>query len=77
MERGQKEPSSELLAAICEALGIEVSALLSDVSALIALDEQLQRDALTLGGVAGQQLRLHRRIDLSGGPQASLAGAGV
>lgn len=33
VERGQKEPSSELLAAICEALDVRLSDLLRDVSA--------------------------------------------
>ncbi len=32
VERGQKEPSSELLSAICEALGAQLSELLRDVS---------------------------------------------
>jgi transcriptional regulator with XRE-family HTH domain len=32
IERGQKEPSSELLSAVCEALGAQLSELLRDVS---------------------------------------------
>ena len=32
VERGQKEPSSELLNAICDALGITLPALLADVT---------------------------------------------
>jgi len=39
VERGQKEASSELLAAICEALGVRLSDVLRDVSALFALEE--------------------------------------
>ena len=39
VERGQKEASSELLAAICESLGVRLSDVLSDVSALFALEE--------------------------------------
>lgn len=39
VERGQKEASSELLAAICEALGARLSDLLRDVSDLVALEE--------------------------------------
>lgn len=39
VERGQKEPSSELLKAICEALGIRMSEVLRDVAdALSALE---------------------------------------
>ena len=32
VERGQKEPSSELLNAICDALGISLTSLLADVT---------------------------------------------
>ncbi len=41
VERGQKEPSSELLAAICRALGIELSDLFWDVSATLQRQEKL------------------------------------
>lgn len=41
VERGQKEPSSELLAAICDALGARLSELLREVSDSVALAEQL------------------------------------
>jgi transcriptional regulator with XRE-family HTH domain len=41
IERGQKEASSELLAAICEALGAQLSELLRDVSDTVALAEQV------------------------------------
>ena len=39
VERGQKEASSELLNAICDALGLELSDLLSDVTVQIASGE--------------------------------------
>ena len=39
VERGQKEASSELLNAICDALGLELSALLSDVTVQVASGE--------------------------------------
>lgn len=39
IERGQKEASSELLAAICEALGARLSELLGEVSGTLALAE--------------------------------------
>jgi len=42
IERGHKEASSELLAAICEALGTGLSDVLADVSATFALAEQVQ-----------------------------------
>jgi transcriptional regulator with XRE-family HTH domain len=41
IERGQKEASSELLAAICEALGARLSELLRDVSSTMATAEQV------------------------------------
>ncbi|HLL66985.1 MAG TPA: helix-turn-helix transcriptional regulator [Micromonosporaceae bacterium] len=41
IERGQKEPSSELLSAVCEALGAQLSDLLREVSDTLALDEQM------------------------------------
>ncbi|MDO5746325.1 MAG: helix-turn-helix transcriptional regulator [Actinomycetaceae bacterium] len=39
VERGQKEASSELLAAICKALGIPMALLLREVSERIAIAE--------------------------------------
>lgn len=49
VERGQKEPSSELLAAICGALDVELSELFQEVSATLRREEKL---ALT-GRIAG------------------------
>ena len=39
VERGQKEASSELLNAICDALGLQLSVLLRDVTVQIASGE--------------------------------------
>jgi transcriptional regulator with XRE-family HTH domain len=41
VERGQKEPSSELLAAICSALDVELSELFSEVSQTLRREEKL------------------------------------
>jgi len=41
VERGQKEASSELLGAICDALGARLSELLREVSSTIATAEQV------------------------------------
>jgi len=41
IERGQKEASSELLAAICDALGARLSELLREVSFTVASAEQV------------------------------------
>jgi transcriptional regulator with XRE-family HTH domain len=43
VERGQKEASSELLSAICSALGLTLSGVFSDVS-----EELKSREGLTL-----------------------------
>ncbi len=41
IERGQKEASSELLAAICEALNIQLSEVLRDVTSTVVLAEEV------------------------------------
>lgn len=41
IERGQKEPSSELLAAICTALDLELSDLFAEVSRTLRREEKL------------------------------------
>lgn len=48
VERGQKEASSELLAAICSALDVPLSRVLSDVSDKMASRENVTR--LPVGG---------------------------
>jgi transcriptional regulator with XRE-family HTH domain len=42
IERGQKEASSELLAAICDALGARLSEVLGEVSDTLALAEDME-----------------------------------
>jgi transcriptional regulator with XRE-family HTH domain len=41
VERGQKEPSSELLASICAALDVELSELFAEVSTTLRREEKL------------------------------------
>lgn len=60
VERGQKEASSELLAAICFALGVRLSEVLRDTSSLLALEETSVVEVP--GAIAG-----------SGSPQTPLA----
>jgi transcriptional regulator with XRE-family HTH domain len=43
VERGQKEPSSELLASICGALDVELSELFAEVSQSLRREEKLAR----------------------------------
>ena len=45
VERGQKEPSSELLAAICSALDVELSELFAEVSHTLRREEKLAAGA--------------------------------
>ena len=48
IERGQKEPSSELLAAICTALDVPLSVVLLVVSSRLAAEERAEAIASTL-----------------------------
>lgn len=81
VERGRKEPSSELLAAICEALGMSVSDLLSAVAADMAgeLRGPSRDEVLVPIGQRHTELRLAGRPGTpaapasSGGPVASAA----
>src|ERR1041384_8366647 len=50
IERGQKEASSELLAAICEALGAQLSELLREGSDTVALAEQVDTALVPIAG---------------------------
>jgi transcriptional regulator with XRE-family HTH domain len=45
VERGRKEPSSELLNAICDALEVPLSAVLTDAGELMASEERAARSA--------------------------------
>jgi transcriptional regulator with XRE-family HTH domain len=47
VERGHKEASSELLSAICDALGARLSEMLVEVSQTLALVEQMEQGAST------------------------------
>jgi transcriptional regulator with XRE-family HTH domain len=51
VERGQKEPSSELLAAIAAALDVELSELFAEVAATLRREEKL-----AAGSIAGGRL---------------------
>ena len=55
VERGQKEPSSELLAAICGALDVELSELFREVSDTLYREEKLaSRSSATAGSSHGR-----------------------
>jgi transcriptional regulator with XRE-family HTH domain len=72
VERGQKEPSSELLAAICGALDVELSELFREVTDTLRREEKL---AVRLGHVPGaDRARLNPAPEDSRGPQARALG---
>ena len=54
IERGQKEASSELLAAVCDALGADLSDVLREVTHTVAAEERLA-NAARQGRAAGPQ----------------------
>lgn len=53
VERGQKEPSSELLAAICGALDVELSELFGEVSTVLRREEKLALAGGRLAAIPG------------------------
>ena len=58
VERGQKEPSSELLAAICGALDVELSDLFTEVSQTLRREEKLALAAARVPVVGNTAARL-------------------
>jgi transcriptional regulator with XRE-family HTH domain len=50
IERGQKEASSELLSAICDALGAQLSDVLRQVSDTLAMAEEMDQVLAPVGG---------------------------
>ena len=69
VERGRKEPSSELLAAICEALDIALHELLTEAAETIAA-EALAAEAATLRRPVGLRHMDLRLAGASDGPVA-------
>lgn len=60
IERGHKEASSELLAAVCDALGARLSDMLADVAAGVSLAERIEDlapAAVPVDGPVARELR--------------------
>jgi len=57
IERGQKEASSELLAAICEALGARLSELLGQVSDTLSLAEDMDGVLVPVGAQSAKSVK--------------------
>jgi transcriptional regulator with XRE-family HTH domain len=68
VERGQKEPSSELLAAICSALDVELSDLFAEVSQVLRREEKLAlTNRVALVGAGSARISPARLSDSTGG----------
>lgn len=52
VERGQKEPSSELLAALAGALEVPLSKVLLDVSSLLEVEEAAEANIASISSIA-------------------------
>lgn len=57
VERGQKEASSELLAALAQALEVPLSKVMLDVSSLLELDEAAEQFEATISSIAPGEAR--------------------
>jgi transcriptional regulator with XRE-family HTH domain len=68
IERGHKEASSELLASICAALDVPLSAILSEVSDAVALEEAAL--AMQLEDVRLETTSLPAKPGTAAGPRA-------
>jgi transcriptional regulator with XRE-family HTH domain len=66
VERGRKEPSSELLSAICDALEVPLSAVLTDAGERMAREEHA-----ALSGASGSTIDASTKVVIP--PVASLA----
>jgi transcriptional regulator with XRE-family HTH domain len=78
IERGHKEASSELLAAICDALGAPLSQMLGEVSATFALAEQMDEAFAQSVTMPRRELALPAESRRSAGlSTASLSTAGL
>jgi transcriptional regulator with XRE-family HTH domain len=65
VERGRKEPSSEILAAVCDSLGIELSDLLAEVG------RDLVADRVPVLRLATVQMDRPAQLDRPAGPPPS------
>jgi transcriptional regulator with XRE-family HTH domain len=77
IERGQKEASSELLAALCSALDVPLSEILSEVSDAVALEEAALAVALedvTLDTSSLDTSALETSLETSSGDSGSRSG---
>jgi len=71
VERGQKEPSSELLASICSALDVELSELFAEVSTTLRREEKLAHGGRigSIPGTGSARISTAPLSDSSSGPK--------
>jgi transcriptional regulator with XRE-family HTH domain len=65
IERGQKEASSELLAAICEALGARLSEVLGEVSDTLSLAEDMDGVLVPVDAAAVKKVATDGNVSVS------------
>lgn len=70
VERGRKEPSSELLNAICDALDVPLSSVLTDAGERMA-DQERAHERAALAAPAGSSIDVSTKVVIP--PVASLA----
>ena len=73
LERGRKEASSEVLAAICDALRVELADLLAEVGFQLAGQQARQATVIRLTAIAGGQFPASRPGPRPGQAQCLLA----
>ena len=72
IERGQKEASSELLAAICDALGARLSEVLGEVSSTLSLAEEMDGVLVPVDGKPAKPDDPIRKVARDGGVSVSV-----
>jgi transcriptional regulator with XRE-family HTH domain len=77
VERGQKEPSSELLAAIAAALDVDLSDLFQEVALILRREEKLAAGTLAGGRLAAIPGAGAARLTPAPQPDGSVASARV
>jgi transcriptional regulator with XRE-family HTH domain len=75
IERGRKEASSEILASICDALGLELSDLLAGIQSDLACDQAVPAQIIRLGAIPGHRQLPGRQLPGRQLPGRQLPGA--
>jgi transcriptional regulator with XRE-family HTH domain len=76
LERGRKEASSEILAALCDALGLDLSDLLAAVRRELMVERGQEAVVIRLGSAAGADPTAAGPVSPGPGPAQSARGAG-